>query len=349
MILKSIYLQNFRNYKKQEFAFSENTTLIVGPNTTGKTNLIEGIFFLSTGKSFKGADADVILFGEDVGRIKTEGIEIVFAKRESIVFKKYFVNGVSKQRVNFVGRLPSVLFNPTDLELITAGPATRRNYLDFVLEQVDSNYRRSVLLYEKALRSRNRLLENAKKLGRKDEGQFEYWDNTLIVNGNIITHTRERFLEFVNSSIKHIFNFKIVYEPSIISKERLLQYKDAELASTVTLVGPHRDDFHIDMFVDKDRAAVDIKSFGSRGQQRLAVLQLKIIELSFVTEKLGEKPLLLLDDIFSELDEDHIKLVLKMVGKQQTIITTTHKEFVEKGQLKDMNVIELLRVHNATI
>lgn len=341
MFLRQLSLQNFRNYRKQEFKFSENTTLIVGPNTSGKTNLIEAIFFLSTGKSFKGADSDVISFGEGVARIKSENLEIVFAIQDGRFIKKYLVNGVSKQRKNFVGNLASVLFTPIDLELVTASPSNRRNYLDYVLEQVDSSYRRSLLSYTKALRSRNRLLENAKKLGKKDDGQFEYWDNSLIVNGSILTDTREKFLEFVNSAVKNVFNFRVIYEPSIISRERLLQYKEAELSSGLTLVGPHRDDFKFEMTIEKSKSYYNLKTFGSRGQQRLTVLQLKIIELSFLTDKFGERPLLLLDDIFSELDEEHIKVVLEMVGKQQTIITTTHREFVPKEILDKMQIIEL--------
>lgn len=336
MFLKSIYLQNFRNYKKSEFNFNQGTTLIVGPNTAGKTNLIEAIFFLSTGKSFKGADADVILFGEDVARIKANNLEIVFSNQEGRFFKKYLVNGVSKQRVNFVGNLPSVLFAPTDLDLVIASPSKRRNYLDFVLEQVDANYRRSLLLYEKALRARNRLLENAKKFGKKDDKLFDYWDEALIVNGNIITQTRESFISYINNFGKKVFDFYNIYDKSLISESRFLQYEDAELASGVTLVGPHRDDFSMLMHANKD-----IKFFGSRGEQRLTVLQLKIIELSFLKEKLEEVPLLLLDDIFSELDSQHIRLVLSMIAGQQTIITTTHKEFIPKNILEKIQAIEL--------
>jgi len=341
MFFKQLSLQNFRNYSKAEFNFTKEKTLVVGPNTAGKTNLIEAIFFLSSGKSFRGVDADVILFGEDVGRIKTEGLEIVFAKRENIALKRYFVNGVAKQRINFVGRMPCVLFTPTDLELVTAGPSNRRNYLDFVLEQVDSVYRRSTLSYGKALRSRNRLLENAKKLGGKNQKLFDYWDDLLIANGEIITKTRENFIGFINNFKKDVFDCYVVYEKSTISRERLLQYEDTELALGATLVGPHRDDFGIDIFVGKNGSARNIKMFGSRGQQRLAVLQLKTIELKYLEQKLGEKPLLLLDDIFSELDEEHIKLVLEMTRLRSTIITTAHKELLKKGQLKDMNVIEL--------
>lgn len=339
MILKSIHLQNFRNYKKAEFVFDKDTTIIIGQNTAGKSNLIEAIYFLSVGKSFKGSDEDALMFGENIGRIKTEGLEIVLARIEGEFRKRYLVNGVARQRVKFIGSIPCVLFTPQDLDIVTSSPSKRRNYIDSVLEQADLDYRRAMLFYEKALRARNHLLDRAKKQGIRDDGQFEYWDNILIINGNVLTKQREKFLEFVNNSVKDIFKFKVIYDKSVISKERLIQYKDAELASGVTLVGPHRDDFSFEMKADKD--FLDIKTFGSRGQQRLTVLQLKIIELDFLNKKLNQKPLLLLDDIFSELDEGHINLVLDMIKAQQTVITTTHKEFVENELLKNMNVIEL--------
>ncbi|HSX40696.1 MAG TPA: DNA replication and repair protein RecF [Candidatus Saccharimonadales bacterium] len=339
-MLGSLHLQNFRSYKKASFEFA-TTTLIIGPNTAGKTNLIEAVFLLSTGKSFKGGDEDAIMFTEEVARVSTQGLEVVFANQagQGRFVKKYLVNGVSKRRADFVGNLPAVLFTPLDLELITNGPSMRRRYFDFVLEQTDSDYAHARAQYEKAIRARNRLLEEAKKRGHKSQQIFSYWDDLLIQNGQIITQKREEYTQYLNRFSKDVFDFTISYDKSVISKERLLQYDRAEVDATITLVGPHRDDFEISMFVDKEAALV--KTFGSRGQQRLAILQLKIIELAFLEEKLGERPMLLLDDIFSELDEGHIDLVLEMIGKQQTILTTTHKEFVKNKFSKGMHVIEL--------
>ena len=356
MFLKSIHLQNFRNYSKADFELSSSLTIVVGSNTAGKTNLMEAIYFLSTGKSFKGVDKDLIKFGKDLGRIKadldndSEPLEIIFSNIGEKFIKKYLVNGVSRQRVKFVGHFPTVLFTPEDLNLVGGSPSIRRNYMDYVLEQMDQDYRRALLFYEKGLRARNKLLDNAKETGVRNDEEFEYWDNIVINNGNIITRIRENFLEFVNNAIKDVFQFTIIYDKSIISKERLLQYKDAEMGSGVTLVGPHRDDLIFRMPTDKNH--VDLKIFGSRGQQRLCVLQLKRIELEFLNGALGMKPLLLLDDIFSELDEKHIEIVLEMthlptalsstrISTQQTIITTTHKEFIGQKFLEGSNVIEL--------
>ena len=345
-MLKSISLQNFRSYKKSEFSFEE-TTLIIGPNTSGKSNLIEAIYLLSTGKSFRtDKDVQMLKFQEEVGRVKgvlkDEEIEVVITNGQvngGSQYKKFLVNGVSKRRVDFAGHFLAVIFSPQDLEIIVDSPSLRRNFLDEILEQVDRNYRVAAIAYVKALRQRNALLEIAQETGIRNAKQLEYWDNLVIENGNIITAKREEFISFVNSSSKDIFDFVVEYDKSVISKQRLLQYEREEMAAGVTLVGPHRDDFSIQMFNNSKNTIHDIKSFGSRGQQRLAILQLKALELLFVEKVLGQRPTLILDDIFSELDEDHIVLILEQIGKQQIIMTTTHREFIPKKLLKSMKIV----------
>jgi DNA replication and repair protein RecF len=345
-VLKSISLQNFRSYKKSEFSFEE-TTLVVGPNTSGKSNLIEAIYLLSTGKSFRtDKDVQMLKFSEEVGRVKgvlkDEEIEVVITNGQvngGSQYKKFLVNGVSKRRVDFAGHFLAVIFSPQDLEIIVDSPSLRRNFLDEILEQVDRNYRVAAIAYVKALRQRNALLEIAQETGIRNAKQLEYWDNLVIENGNIITAKREEFISFVNSSSKDIFDFVVEYDKSVISKQRLLQYEREEMAAGVTLVGPHRDDFSIQMFNNSKNTIHDIKSFGSRGQQRLAILQLKALELLFVEKVLGQRPTLILDDIFSELDEDHIVLILEQIGKQQIIMTTTHREFIPKKLLKSMKIV----------
>jgi len=352
MFLKNLSLQNFRNYSKSEFSFSKDTTLVVGPNTAGKTNLIEAIFFLSTGKSFRtDKDEQAIRFGEEVSRISAEVnnsilLEVVIASGamgRGANQKRYMVNGVGKKRIDFIGNLLVVLFSPLDLDMVIGSPTLRRNFLNNVLETVDIEYRRSLLEFTKALRQRNALLDRVRETGIRDEKQFEYWDNILIKTGEVITQKREELISFFNSSQKDIFDFAVIYDKSLISKARLLQYKSAELGAGVTLVGPHRDDFSVDMFNNNTKSTHDVKFFGSRGQQRLAVLQLKLFELEFVEKKLFVRPILLLDDIFSELDKEHIKLVLEMIGKQQTIITTAHKEFIPHNILANVQTISLLQ------
>lgn len=350
MFLKHLILQNFRNYTKSEFNFNKDTTLVVGANATGKTNFLEAISFLARSGSFKtDKDEQVIRFGEEVshisGLIDTIKLEIIIASgamgSRGVSQKKYLVNGVNKKRVDFAGNLLTVLFSPLDLDMIIGSPGLRRNFLNSILEAVDVDYRRYLLEFIKSLRQRNALLERVRETGIRDEKQFEYWDNILIKSGKIIAQKREELINFFNNSQKDIFDFAIFYDKSVISKDRLLQYKQAELGAGVTLVGPHRDDFSVHMFNNKIESTHDVKFFGSRGQQRLVVLQLKLFELEFVEKRLSQRPILLLDDIFSELDEEHIDLVLEIIGKQQTIITTTHKEMVGDKYLKNASVIEL--------
>jgi DNA replication and repair protein RecF len=348
MFLKQVFLQNFRSYLKKDFNFSPNITLIIGPNTAGKSNLIEAIFFMASGRSFRiDKDGQLIKSGENIARIKAQvdekNLEVVIAKggvsgRVS-PFKKYLVNGVSKRRADFVGNFFSVLFAPNDLEIIIGSPSKRRDFIDNVLIQTDRDYRLAMGFYEKGLRIRNALLHKVRETGARSEKEFVYWDNLLIVQGQKITKKREDFVEHLKLCKKDILDFGIFYDKSTISKERLLQYKDAEVGAGVTLVGPHRDDFVINL-VDED-GEHDVRFFGSRGQQRLVILQLKILELNYIEQKTGNRPTLLLDDIFSELDEGHINLILDMIGTQQTIITTTHEEFIPKKLLKKVSVIEL--------
>lgn len=348
MLLTSVSLQNFRNYSKKEFKFGKNITLIVGPNTIGKSNLIEAIFFMASGRSFRiDRDEQLVKFEQEVARIKgridDKELEVVIAKNgvggRITPFKKYLVNGVGRRKVDFVGNFFAVLFAPSDLEIIIGSPSKRRDFMDNILIQTDRDYRFAETIYEKGLRARNALLHKAKETGVRSEKEFLYWDNLLIGQGQKITKKREDFVEYLEYSKKDILNFEIFYDKSLISKERLLQYKDAEVGAGVTLVGPHRDDFIINLINKKEEH--DIRFFGSRGQQRLATLQLKLLELSFIEQITKERPVLLLDDIFSELDKEHIDLVLSMIGKHQVIITTTHKEFVGNKLLKGMDVIEL--------
>lgn len=369
MYLKSILLQNFRNYTQRRFDFNPKITIITGPNTAGKTNLVEAVMLLSIGKSLRtGKDNELIHFGKEVAWVKgiisnleqkeelinkevninyekfSEKLEIIIAQGNAIsgrrILKKHLVNGVTKSQASFMGFLPTVLFRPEELDIIITGPSLRRDFLDHSLEQTDKNYKAAKLVYEKALRQRNALLDTVRETGVRKEEEFKYWDKLLISNGSFITKKRGEFIDFMNSFSKDIINCLITYDKSLISEERLLQYKDQEIYAGVTLVGPHRDDFFIEIN-DNLGHLRNVKNFGSRGQQRLVILQLKIMQLQFLQNILKIKPLLVLDDIFSELDESHIELVMGKISSQQTIITTIHKEFINPKIISESSMIEL--------
>jgi len=349
MYLKRLTLQNFRNYTKSEFEFDKET-LIVGPNTSVKTNIMEAIYLLSTGKSPRtDKDVQMLKFGAEVGRVKGEvdgkTLEVVLTAGEvggeKAPTKKYLVNNVSKRRVDFAGNLFVVSFSPFDLGIIIGTPSIRRNFLDEVLEQIDFDYRVAIVEYEKGIRQRNSLLELTRKQLHRDLKQFEYWDNLVVKYGSIITEKREALVAYFNSQAKEIFDFAIVYDKNVISYERLLQYQEEEKIVGVTLVGPHRDDVIFEMYDEETRTAKNVKFFGSRGQQRLTVLQLKLLQLAFFEDRRKESPVLLLDDIFSELDERRINHVLQILSGREIVFTTTHMEFVPEQISGKMKVITL--------
>lgn len=346
MTLTTLTLQNFRSYAKKTFEFFPLTTLIVGPNTAGKTNILEAIMFLATGKSFRAdQDREAVRWGSDITWIKSQisnlndqiSLEVVITQGEvqgaRVPLKKYMVNGVPRRQVDFVGNLRVVLFWPEHLELVTDSPSLRRKYLDSVLVQVDREYRRNLMSYERGLRQRNRLLDliNEGKAGRP---QLLFWDQLLIKAGGYITDKRGEYIDFVNQCQMPNAKYQIEYDKSVISQLRLEQYKDEEVGAKATLVGPHRDDFTI--FKDER----ELSKYGSRGEQRLAVLWLKLAELAYIEKKAGDRPILLLDDICSELDEEHRALVIELTGKQQTILTSAD-EGILKTIGKNAQVIEL--------
>ncbi len=346
MILGAIKLQNFRCYKKTRFEFSPYTTLIVGQNTAGKTNILEAIYATATGKSFRAEiEKDMVSWGDEVGRVTVDTGEdqLELVVTTGLVggvrapTKKYLVNGVPRRMIDFVGRCKAVLFWPEDIELVTGSPGKRRRYLDSVLVQTDREYRRCLAAYEKGLRQRNKLLFMISE-GIANRSQLMFWDHLLIKNGGYIMDTRLRFIEYLNTHLLSGVEHQIVYDKSVISEERLAKYADAEIGAKVTLVGPHRDDIFIQVKKELPRSDDqkvqksewrNLASFGSRGEQRLAVLWMKLGELRFITETVGDKPVLLLDDIFSELDAQHRDLVLALVKEQQTIITSAEEESVQ--------------------
>ena len=356
MIIHKIRLANFRNFKERLLNFSSGTSVIIGPNASGKTNVLEAVYLLSFGKSFRAKiEEEMINHANDLSRIsglfvgvsrdlkeKKDSVvkaEVVLTRGEITIGdektqkaprKKLLINGVSRRLFNFAGSFRVVLFGPQDLELVTESPSIRRKFMDSVLIQVDREYRRALFSYEKGIKQRNRLLFRIREEG-VSRSQLMFWDRLLIKNGNYVSVKRKEYIDFVNTTSD--FNeedFSLEYEMSAISETRLDQYKEEEVAAATTLVGPHRDDFCFKLKVGsgKRSKARNLAKYGSRGEQRMGVLWIKLAELKFIKEITGEKPTLLLDDIFSELDSRHRKIVMDVVKDQQTIITTTDTHFI---------------------
>ncbi len=359
MQILKLRLTDFRNFKKEFIEFNPGLNLIIGPNGSGKTNILESLYLISSGKSFKArVEPEMINYKKDIARVKarikydkdltdletvlTRGfIDLGDGNPQKVAKKKLIKDGLPKRLVDFAGSFKVVLFGPWDMDLVTDSPSLRRKFLDSVLSQIDREYRRNILSYEKGLRQRNRLLYKIRE-GMISGEQLTFWNQLLIKNGDYISKMREELIEYINGT-KNLrsANYSLEYDKSVISEGRLEIYKNEEVASATTLVGPHHDDFVFKIKGGgKGTKRRNLASFGSRGEQRMGILWLKIAELSFVESVCGERPTLLLDDIFSELDDDHRKVVMEVVGNQQTIITSADEHLIK--EFRKVERIELL-------
>lgn len=335
MQITSLVLHHFRNYSSKTFQFSPKITVIVGENARGKTNILEAIVLLSTGESFHARRIEeMVQWGKEVGRVKgavtskngDESIEVVvttgMVQGERVQKRTYLLDGVSKRKKDMVGHLLTVVFRPEDLDLIAGSPSIRRSFLNIVLSQTHAEYRYSLDAYEKALKRRNALLDVLRE-GKTTRASFTFWDQLLVKHGNILTNMRRDFIDYINNTQDFPMKFSLTYDTSTISEKRLHQYAIEEVAAGYTLVGPHKDDISIALANGKEK---NLATFGSRGEQRMGVLWLKYHELMYIEHVCSERPVLLLDDIFSELDEKHKEMVTELTQRQQTIFTTTERE-----------------------
>lgn len=349
MGIRSIHLSDFRNYENKSFEFSDGVTVVAGENAKGKTNLLEAIYLVGVGESFRAKRTEeMVRFGQELGRVSGEvplskkdiiNLEVVvnggLVMGKVVNKRKYLVDGVSRRRKDILGFLPLVLFRPEDIELISGSPDVRRKFLDRLMIQIDKFYEQSLSTYEQALRRRNKILD-AIRDGSSSRYSLAFWDGLLIKHGQIIQEKRRELVDYINSLFEKSELFKkikVVYDISAISESRLAQYADAEVAVGYTLVGPHKDDLII------REGTRDLLTYGSRGEQRMAVLALKMGEIYFLEEKGKKKATLLLDDIFSELDEIHKQEVLRVMAGRQVIVTTADAE-----DLKMFDKVEIINL-----
>jgi DNA replication and repair protein RecF len=356
MKIKKLYLKNFRNHESLLVNFEKNITFIHGNNGLGKTNILEAIYFLSTTKSLK-ADVDKELINHNsnflISQALVEDSEEEFNLEVSLdcihstnnrSIKKVKVNQVPKSVTYFAGKLKSVLFTPADLDNLFSSSSARRKYLDSIFYQVSEEYKKSIIDYTKALKHRNKLLETYKETGRGVE-QIDIWTEIIIREGKVIQKYRDDYFEFFKNNLSNLFqklnlknvDINIKYLKNESSYENFQNNRNKEIYTGTTAFGPHKDDFEITYNLK------DVSKFGSRGQQRISISVLKFNELDYIFLKTNERPILLLDDIFSELDDNNKNSVLNLISNQQTIITSVYpmKE-LEDFDTKVVDIKELI-------
>lgn len=348
MWIKKIKIKNFRNYEQEEINLEKNINIFYGQNAQGKTNIIESIFLCSLGKSFRAKkDNEMIKLNEQNAMVEIEykksdrdgKIKIEIGNKKNI-----YLNGIKIKKLSeLLGNLNIVIFTPDDINVLKGGPQNRRKFLDIMISQLRPNYMHILNLYLKTIEQRNKYLRQIKE-EHKDENLLEIWDEKLAEYAIKIYEYRKEFIEKIIKKIdiihKNITNgeekIELEYITECDSKEKYLKLlkerRKLDIIKGFTTKGVHRDDFMI--YINKK----DIKIFGSQGQNRSAMLSLKLAELQVIYDEIGEYPILLLDDFMSELDKTRRKNFLENIEGTQVIITGTEKIDIENLEYLEYNV-----------
>ena len=334
MIIKSLELADFRNYRELNISFDEGTNILYGNNAQGKTNILEAIYLSATTKSHKGSkDKEIINFDKEEAHIRTYLEKEDVEYRVDMHLRKIKSKGIAidrqkiKKAADLLGLLNIVFFSPEDLSIIKNGPAERRRFADMELCQLDHFYLYNLNHYNRIINQRNKLLKDMYFNPQLKE-TLNIWDSQLISFGSKIIERRELFTAQLCEIIKEIHNklsggkeeLMIRYEPDVTIEEfeaRMKGSQERDIHSKTTSTGPHRDDF---TFIVN---GIDIRKYGSQGQQRTAALSLKLSEIELVKKMTKDTPVLLLDDVLSELDSSRQNYLLNSIGDIQTIITCT--------------------------
>ena len=335
MHIKKIKLNNFRNYNEQEINLNKNINIFYGDNGEGKTNIIEAIFLCSIGKSFRTSkDKELIKFEKESASIYLEyerkdrdgKIKIDINDKKDI-----FINGIKIKKLSeLLGKINVVIFSPDDIQILKEGPHKRRRFLDIMISQLRPSYLYNLNMYNKTLEQRNNYLKQI-KIENKNQEMLEIWVEKLAEYGEKIFIYRNEFIEKIKNKIFDIHynitnkkeNIKIEYISNCENKEEYLKLlkerRKLDIIKGFTTKGIHRDDFMI--YINNELVNI----YGSQGQNRTAILSLKISELQVIYDEIGEEPILLLDDFMSELDEKRRKSFLENIKNNQVIITCTDK------------------------
>lgn len=337
MYIQSLELKNYRNYDRLIIEFSSGTNILYGDNAQGKTNILEAVYLGTTTKSHRGSkDKEIIRFGENESHIRIHLMKQDIGHQIDMHLKKSRTKGAAidqipiKRSSDLLGFVPVIFFSPEDLSIIKNGPSERRKFLDIELSQLEKMYLHQLSSYNKVMAQRNNLLKQL-VYQRELLDTLDSWDLQLVKYGSEVIRYRRKFIEDLNEIIREIHKNltgkkeKIVlkYDYSVNYDEFLtvLQRKrEIDLKYASTGVGPHRDD--IEFLVN----GIDIRRFGSQGQQRTAALSLKLAQIELVKRQTGETPILLLDDVLSELDSSRKNYLLDSIKDIQTLITCTGLE-----------------------
>lgn len=357
MRIESIELKNYRNYGELHMDFSQGTNILYGDNAQGKTNVLEAIYVCATTKSHRGSkDKEIIQFDRDESHIKLNVRKKDIPYRIDMHLKKNRTKGVAvngvpiKKASELFGIVNVVFFSPEDLNLIKNGPAERRRFIDLELCQLNKLYVHSLVQYNRIVTQRNKLLKDL--AFRPDyEETLDIWDMQLIQYGKEIIYYRKEFIERLGGIIEPIHrklsgdkeSLRILYEPNVEAdafEDILRRSRQQDLRQKTTLTGPHRDD--LSFIVN----GIDIRRFGSQGQQRTAALSLKLAEIELVENIVHDYPILLLDDVLSELDNSRQNQLLAGINHIQTIITCTGLEDFVNNRFP---IDKIFRVVNGTV
>ena len=348
MYIKKIKLQNFRNYNEQEIILNNNINVFFGQNAQGKTNIVESIFICSLGKSFRtNKEKELIKFNENNTRIEME-----YEKKDrngKINYnigdkKEIFINDVKIKKLSeILGNINIVLFSPEDINILKEGPSQRRKFINMLISQVRPKYIYNYNMYFNVLEQRNNYLKKIEK-NNFDESLIDIYDEKLAEYGIIINNYRNEFIGKIKEKINNIHKniteekeeIKIKYISDCESKElfmkKLKESRIKDIERGYSTCGIQRDDIYF--FINGKK--VDV--YGSQGQQRTTILSLKLCELEIIEDEIDEKPILLLDDFMSELDEKRKNNFLNNMKNMQIIITCTEKLSNEKLKIKEFKV-----------
>lgn len=341
MIVKSLELKNFRNYEDLNICFDKGTNILYGDNAQGKTNVLEAVYLGGTTKSHKGSrDRDMIRFGQEEAHIRITVEKNDLEHQIDLHLKKNSSKGIAVNRIpirragDLFGILNLVFFSPEDLDIIKDGPSRRRHFLNMELSQLDKIYLDDLTKYNKILKQRNQLLKDI--CFRPDlEETLPVWDEQLVFYGRKIIDRRSAFIQELNEIVTGIHSrisggkeqLFLEYEPACDGEhlaEEIEKSRSKDLKTGMTYFGPHRDD--ICFYINE----ADIRKYGSQGQQRTSALSLKLAEIELVKRMIHDTPVLLLDDVLSELDGNRQNYLLNSINEIQTIITCTGlDEFVK--------------------